>query len=1093
MASLEEDLTRLIGSDNTEKIFANDLDKIIDISEFTPENLEYAQDFFDNVDYEKISKYMGDEFTFFDVVKKFYDVELPLEIVVSDAQKNLILDRRFSFDTKKKIVQTLNLFDEPKFWDRALALLKIMDDDDDFLTAQVSFKEIILSDKLYNKILEDKKNLADAANIAKYNLHNLKKELSFENLVWLVNIFSSLTAQSQNPVRIWINNIKSDEDCKKLEPLLISLINCEKLTDDVGYKKISVEQAIEIYKDIKSKVNNENLSVKNLNNAFSIIMQMRDDKSFDEKNIATAINLISLIRDDSEFEQIKIFIGKLSHLEILPNVIQKNNFTLTEVLPLALNICFMDAQSLLKQNFSFDCISEAVKILLKCNKHETKIVSILKLISKINNDSEFVYCKRFLFDLAENEKVVEKICTGKLNLLDKIEALYRRYFNVSHVSNYILQIIHTRKFSFEITKEIDRLIFNKTPIMREVTTNLILKLNCDSEFVFANKFLSEVEYLNEYENTTNLLADIKNYYKTILQIRDFDENKLKILENANLSFENISDAVNLLDMETDEDLSAKLTQLISILQNADEYDALRPFFYKLVETDTFVMTKGNVFWEFKNILYAKASQLKIRKIFDNKFLSLFYRAKAMDYLEQVENVDMRNSIADLITILKSDNEYDRICIYFDRLSPIRNLNEIIKTYGLDAEQIIQICKLNVDRIWIKDLISFDRIKKLAIYMAKCEKEKAQGILEFMDMLEDNDEFDSIFSHLDELFSDNKILIALSNEEITVEALCNLYKLKAEKILKNTELSFAAKNFASEFLMGINNSERLENAINVIAELNKDKDVVYIKEFLLMGNVDKANKNYSEQARKFYLERLIKLYGQKYKDIGAKIERLVNSNKFSYLVLEQSAKIMNTYKKDKERGAIFRQIMMFKDDNDFMQNHSILFNINVGEKDEESKKTSFNARLKKASENAESINKEIDANSGYSSGGLTSSPVIFDDENLVVNLVDKNIIIQMKDKKLVIMTTEDFDNANKSIKGRATTLSIKINELIDANLEMFDSGEDYFEQFKTYLTEKNYSASIEEDEDDGEKYCCLIIENGLEKLIEEHESFISALE
>ena len=44
-------------------------------------------------------------------------------------------------------------------------------------------------------------------NIVKYNLHESKKELSFKNLTWLVNILIALPPESQNLVRIWINNI----------------------------------------------------------------------------------------------------------------------------------------------------------------------------------------------------------------------------------------------------------------------------------------------------------------------------------------------------------------------------------------------------------------------------------------------------------------------------------------------------------------------------------------------------------------------------------------------------------------------------------------------------------------------------------------------------------------------------------------------------------------------------------------------------------------------------------------------------------------------------------------------------------------------
>ena len=176
----------LLGETSTKKIKNAGLDKFIDTAELTPENLEYAQDFFDNFEVENVSDYIGDDFTFLDIVKKFYDCQLPLDVVSYGMQRKIILDRRFSFDVKKKIVSVLNSFDEitsvEKFW----KLLDLLSTDDEFLSAEFYFKEIVASDKLYQEVLNDKKKLPSAVNIVKYNMHNFKDELSFDNLEWIV-------------------------------------------------------------------------------------------------------------------------------------------------------------------------------------------------------------------------------------------------------------------------------------------------------------------------------------------------------------------------------------------------------------------------------------------------------------------------------------------------------------------------------------------------------------------------------------------------------------------------------------------------------------------------------------------------------------------------------------------------------------------------------------------------------------------------------------------------------------------------------------------------------------------------------------------
>ena len=81
ISELKREITNLIGLDNAKKIFDNHIEKYINISELTKDNLEYAHDFFETIDYKDISRYISDNFSFMDIVKKYYDIELPLDIV----------------------------------------------------------------------------------------------------------------------------------------------------------------------------------------------------------------------------------------------------------------------------------------------------------------------------------------------------------------------------------------------------------------------------------------------------------------------------------------------------------------------------------------------------------------------------------------------------------------------------------------------------------------------------------------------------------------------------------------------------------------------------------------------------------------------------------------------------------------------------------------------------------------------------------------------------------------------------------------------------------------------------------------------------
>ncbi len=199
-----------------------------------------------------------------------------------------------------------------------------------------------------------------------------------------------------------------------------------------------------------------------------------------------------------------------------------------------------------------------------------------------------------------------------------------------------------------------------------------------------------------------------------------------------------------------------------------------------------------------------------------------------------------------------------------------------------------------------------------------------------------------------------------------------------------------------------------------------------------------------------------------------------------------SKALSDNKNEKSRIALFEKFLQLKDDDDFAKNSSQLDDLQV--ENNEVVKESFSMRMKKAEKNAESFNNDLDSGSG----GNNSSSLVFDDGNLVVNVIDVNAILQFKDKKIVIMTSEKNTTLDKTTRGKFTTLSIKINEEIDKNLNLFEDPQDYFDEFMDYLNEHGDSASLEDDQDDGETYCCLITSKSLDEIITEHENFIAEI-
>lgn len=119
----------------------------------------------------------------------------------------------------------------------------------------------------------------------------------------------------------------------------------------------------------------------------------------------------------------------------------------------------------------------------------------------------------------------------------------------------------------------------------------------------------------------------------------------------------------------------------------------------------------------------------------------------------------------------------------------------------------------------------------------------------------------------------------------------------------------------------------------------------------------------------------------------------------------------------------------------------------------------------------------------------SGPLIYDDGNIICNIVEQNLIIQYKDKKLCIMTDEFIKKKNTTTKNGFIKETVDINLTIDNNLKLFDKNPNkYFDNLKTYLNNNGDSAHLEDDEDEGVTYYCLITKKTIKELNELNKMF-----
>ena len=613
---------------------------------------------------------------------------------------------------------------------------------------------------------------------------------------------------------------------------------------------------------------------------------------------------------------------------------------------------------------------------------------------------------------------------------------------------------------------------------------MIVKLKNDSEFVFDEKFLNDFDgNFSLGERNFDLINFIAGYYKKLLSVSEYDDDKNKILENKNLSFEDLKDAIKFFVDEKNNFEAEKVSSLICMINSSEEYKILRPFFKKLIEHEDIFLSNQRILVTFRKIVYDEADKFKIRKIFNNRFLNLNCKIEAMNYLKKIDDDVERERLASLICILRSNKIFDDIKLYFDKLKDVEKLIYDINANLISPDYIVKIFELNLDEIWLENKISYDRLKKLIWYLLKINDEnKKKDVVKLMKLVKNNDEFDVIFKHIKDLLENKNIMSEIGSIKFSCDVICGIYKFKAERIFRNKNFSFFGFSALKKILEMADDFFRRNYIINVACSMNNEADFIYVKEYLLMGEMEKNDKNYVAQASKFYVERLSDKYGKEHEDIKNSVVRLVSERKFSYGVLEQMADLLSKYKEKKERNVLFNKMVSLKNDKDYVDNIDMVLDFSQEVETEE--KQSFMLRMRQAEKMA---NQSSD--NGSSNSNNSNSPLIFSDGNLIFNLVNKNLILQFKDKKLVIMTTENFEQKNDVLKAEFIKFGIKINQEIDEHLYLFDGDEiKYFNEFRDYLNENGDSATIEEDQDQGITYCCLITPQNIEAVIGVHEYF-----
>jgi len=118
--------------------------------------------------------------------------------------------------------------------------------------------------------------------------------------------------------------------------------------------------------------------------------------------------------------------------------------------------------------------------------------------------------------------------------------------------------------------------------------------------------------------------------------------------------------------------------------------------------------------------------------------------------------------------------------------------------------------------------------------------------------------------------------------------------------------------------------------------------------------------------------------------------------------------------------------------------------------------------------------------------------IFDNGNIIINIVKKNLIFQYVDKEICFMTSELTDK-NDISKFEFFIKDVRhLNSDINQFYHLFKKDrKKYIDNFVNFLNKKGDSASAEMDSDEGKNYYCLITQKSIRQIYELNKNYCNS--
>ena len=112
----------------------------------------------------------------------------------------------------------------------------------------------------------------------------------------------------------------------------------------------------------------------------------------------------------------------------------------------------------------------------KFSKNQKNISCALSLLSNLDNDQEFYYCKEFIFNIANNKKIFQKALKSKTKLFFYVQNLYIKYFSISYSRKYIFKVIRSKKFDFDKIIELEKKLSRQNTKNKQKIIDAILEI-----------------------------------------------------------------------------------------------------------------------------------------------------------------------------------------------------------------------------------------------------------------------------------------------------------------------------------------------------------------------------------------------------------------------------------------------------------------------------------------------------------------------------------------------------------------------------------------------------------------------------------------